>query len=181
MIDVNVNTAIDKHNGFDLLNPPIPAQKSKPRIEQQKFNYEYHVKILRLRKLLLEDLKATLLCCKHFVSSEHPQKLDVIGAVHVQLEQLAAQEKLDQMGTEILKTYCAVFKPCPYTDDLPMDVYCCIKLKDASKTITTWSYSSPWKYQDAWKTLIQLHEATSHIQPSNSSSTSPAFLVPKSD
>ena len=25
--DVDMNTAIDKYNGFDLLNPPIPAQK----------------------------------------------------------------------------------------------------------------------------------------------------------
>lgn len=44
-----------------------------------------------------------------------------------------------------------------------------------------WSYSSPWKYQDAWKTLIQLHKAAGHIQPSNSSSASPSFLVPKLD
>ena len=118
---------------------------------------------MRCHKLLLEYLKAILLCHKHFVSSKHPQKVDVIGAVHVRLEQLTAQEKLDQMGTEILKTYCTVFEPCPHTDDLPMDVYCCIKLKDASKMITTWSYSSPQKYWDAWKTLIQLHEAAGCI------------------
>ena len=109
------------------------------------------------------------------------QKIGVVGAVHVQLEHLAAQEKLDQMGSEILKTYHAVFKPCPHTDDLPMDVYCHIKLKDASKTITMWSYLSPRKYWDTWKTLIQLHEAAGCIRPSYSSSASPAFLVPKSD
>ena len=146
VIDVDVNTAIDKYNGFDLLNPPIAAQKPKPRIGQQKFNYEYHANILRLHKLLLEDLKTTLLHCKHFVSSEHAQKIDVVGAVCVRLERLAAQEKSDQMGTEILKTYHAVFEPCPHIDDLPTDVYCHIKLKDASKMITTQSYSSPQKY-----------------------------------
>ena len=60
-------------------------------------------------------------------------------------------------------------------------MYCWIKLKDASKTITTQSYSSPHKYREAWKTLIQAHEATGLIWPSNYSSAFPSFLVPKTD
>ena len=60
--------------------------------------------------------------------SQHVQKVDVIAAVQVHLEQLAAQEQLDKMGADILKTYSAVFVPCPHTDDLPTDVYCCIKV-----------------------------------------------------
>ena len=74
-----------------------------------------------------------------------------------------------------------VFEPCPHTEDLPTDVYCRIKLKDAWKTITMRSYSSPRKYWDAWKTLIQSHEAAGRIRLSNSSSASPSFLVPKTD
>ena len=75
------------------------------------------------------------------------------------LEQLTAQDQLTQMGAKISKTYSTVFEPCPHTEKLPKDVYCRIELKDTSKTITTQSYLSPHKYQDAWKTLIQSHEA----------------------
>ena len=91
------------------------------------------------------------------------------------------QEQLDQMGAEVLKNYKAIFKPCPHTDELPTDVYCHIKLKDTSKTITMQSYSSPQKYQDAWRTLILAHKTAGCIQPLNSLSASPFFIVPKTD
>ena len=99
----------------------------------------------------------------------------------VRLEPLAAQEQPDKMGADILKTYSVVFVACAHTNDLPTDVYCRIKQKDTSKTITTRSYSSPCKYREAWTTLIEGHEAASRIRPSNSSSASPSFLVPKTD
>ena len=137
--------------------------------------------ILKPCTQLLEELKTTLLHWKPKVHSQHVQKVDVVAAVWVHLEQLTAQEQLDKMGADILKTYSAVFAPCPHTNDLPTDVYCHIKLKDTSKTITTRYYSSPRKYQEAWKTLIEGHEVASHIQPSNSSSASHSFLVPKTD
>ena len=85
----------------------------------------------------MEELKTTLLHRKPKVHSQPVQKVDVVTAIRVHLEQLAAQEQLDKMGADILETYSAVFVPCPHTDDLPTDVYCHIKLKDASKTITT--------------------------------------------
>ena len=180
VIDIEANTAVDKKNNFDLLNPLLP-EKPKFRNSKTKFNYEYHANILKLRKSLLDDLKVTLSHHKNKTRSEHVQRVNVIAAVRVCLEQLAAQDQLDQMGAEIPRTYSTVFKPCPHTEDLPTDVYCRIKLKDALKTITTRSYLSPCKYRDAWKTLIQSHEAAGRIRPSNSSSASPSFLVPKTD
>ena len=180
VIDIEAKTAIDKKNDFDLLNPSLP-EKLKFRNSKTKFNYEYHANILQLCKSLLDDLKVTLSRCKNKTRSEHVQWVDVVAAVQVRLEQLVALDQLDQMGAEIPRTYSTVFEPCPHTEDLPTDVYCRIKLKDASKTITTRSYSSPHKYQDAWKTLIQSHEADGRIQPSNSSSALPSFLVPKTD
>jgi hypothetical protein len=87
------------------------------------------------------------------------------------IESLAAQDKLQ---------FADVFTPIPHLDSLLTDVYCCIKLKDPSKTITTRSYSTPRKYREAWKTLIQQHLDTGCIHPSNSSHASPAFM-PKTD
>lgn len=56
-----------------------------------------------------------------------------------------------------------------------------IMLKDASKTITTRTYSCPRKYHDAWKTLIQQHLDAGRIRPSSSQHASPAFIIPKAD
>jgi len=50
-----------------------------------------------------------------------------------------------------------IFEPIPHLDELPTDVYCCIKLKDITKTFATHSYSTPQKYKEAWATLIQQH------------------------
>ena len=85
------------------------------------------------------------------------------------------------MGCEVFNKYKCVFEPIPHVDELPTDVYCRIQLKDASKTIATRSYSSPRKYWEAWRTLLRHHEDAGRIRPSNSSSASPSFLVPKTD
>lgn len=64
---------------------------------------------------------------------------------------------------------------------MPTDVYCRIKLKSAEQTIKTRSYSSPRKYRDAWRTLIDQHMASGRIRPSSSPHVSPAFLISKAD
>ena len=61
------------------------------------------------------------------------------------------------------------------------NVYCHIKLKDASKTITTQTYTLPCKFKEAWAILIQQHLGAGRIRPSNLAHASPAFLVPKAD
>ena len=86
------------------------------------------------------------------------KKEDIVGAVHECLEELTTQDQLKHMGCKIFDKYKHVFEPIPHVDELPTNVYCWIQLKDASKTITTQSYSSPCKYQEAWWTLLQHHE-----------------------
>ena len=113
--------------------------------------------------------------------TEHIWKPDVIGAVQECLEELAAQEQLKRMGLKVFEKYKHIFEPIPHVDELPMDVYCQIQLKDTTKLITTRTYSSPQKYCEAWCTLIQHHEDAGWIHPSNLSSASPSFVVPKTD
>jgi len=74
-----------------------------------------------------------------------------------------------------------VFSEIPHLDELPTDVYCRIKLKDASKSVQTRTYSTLRKYREAWAVLIQQHLDAGRIRPSNSEHASPAFLVPKTD
>jgi hypothetical protein len=61
------------------------------------------------------------------------------------------------MCNAVKTKYAKVFNLIPHVNELLTDMYCCIKLKDASKTITTWTYSSPHKYKDVWVTLIKQH------------------------
>ena len=113
------------------------------------------------------------------MSSEHNGLISLMSLV------LSAnvwkQEQLKYMGAEVFQKYTHVFEPIPHVDDLPIDVYCRIKFKDAAKTISIWTYSSPQKYWEAWQTLIQSHEDASQIRPSNSEHASPSFLTPKAD
>jgi len=90
-------------------------------------------------------------------------------------------ENLKQLGVELIDEFKDVFSPIPHIDELPTDVYCRIKLKDAYQTVKTRSYSTPRKYRGAWATLIQQHLDAGRIRPSNSAHASPAFIVPKSD
>ena len=97
------------------------------------------------------------------------------------LEELTVQDQLQCMGSDVFSKYKPAFEPIPHVNDLLTDVYCWIQLKDAMKSITTRTYSSPQKYHEAWQMLLQHHEDAGQIRPSNSSSASPSFLVLKSD
>ena len=107
--------------------------------------------------------------------------MDRVAAVRERIEVLAAQEELLCLGEDLKKEFINVFSEIPHLNELPTDVYCHIKLKDASKTFQTRLYSTPRKYRDAWATLIQQHLDAGRIRPSNSSHASPTFIVPKSD
>ena len=76
--------------------------------------------------------------CYH---TQQVKKEDIVGAVCEHLEELTAQDQLKHMGCEVFNKHKCVFEP--HVDELPTNVYCQIQLKDASKSIMTWSYSSP--------------------------------------
>ena len=88
---------------------------------------------------------------------EEVKQVDIVAAIRVRVETLTAQEQLDRLSEATKAKYSRVFNPIPHVDELPTDVYCCIKLKDASKMITTRTYTSPRKFKEAWATLIQQH------------------------
>ena len=56
-----------------------------------------------------------------------------------------------------------------------------IKLKNAEQTIKTHTYTCPWKFHEAWKTLIQEHLDAGQIRPSSLPHASPVFIIPKAD
>jgi hypothetical protein len=135
------------------------------------------------RKLMVAELK--MVCPERNVMCSHTyepvNQVDMVAAIWVHVETLAAQEQPSRLSDTVKTKYLEVFDPILDIEDLPMDVYCLIKLKDASKTFTTCMYSSPCKYKEAWATLIEQHLDAGCICPSNSAHASPAFLAHKSD
>jgi hypothetical protein len=179
VIDHAARTAIDKLSGFDLLNP----KPSPPPPQPKKKLKEFFRDLQEDRKLMLAELK--MVCakrkCKLKNLFEQPKPVDVLAAVHLQIEALTAKEQLDRLSEAVKLKHKDIFEPIPHLNKLPTDVYCRIQLKDASKTVSTRSYSTPRKYKEAWATLIQQHLDAGRIRPSNSAHASPAFLVPKAD
>jgi hypothetical protein len=179
VIDHALRTAIDKTLGFDLLNPTPPPAPKPPRQKLKEFFRD----LQKDRKLLVAELK--MVCAEQRVLFDHKLEktmpIDLVAAIRDQIETLNTQEQLDRLSDAVKEKYKDVFSPIPHLDDLPTDVYCHIRLKDATKTFATRSYSIPRKYKEAWSTLIQQHLDAGRICPSNSAHASPAFLIPKSD
>ncbi len=106
---------------------------------------------------------------------------DVVAAVRSRIEVLEFEAKLTEMGEDIKAEYKDVFEPINHVDNLPTEVTCSIKHKNADKQIASRSYSCPRKYRQAWKDLIDQHLQAGRIRPSSSPYSSLAFLIPKPD
>ena len=134
-------TVIDKNCGFDLLNP-CPPQTPKPPKKKLK---DFFRDLKKDRKLMVTKLK--MVCAEHRCKIrnffEDVKPIDVVGAVRQHIEILNSQEQLSRLSDAVKEKYKVIFSEIPHIDDLPMDVYCRIKLKDATKTFTTRSYSMP--------------------------------------
>jgi hypothetical protein len=129
----------------------------------------------------MSELKATVTTVDPIEVGKDLQD-HIIAVIRERVEVLAAQQRLKDLGTEIVKEFSDIFQPIvPPVHKLPDDVLCHITLKDASKLITTRTYSTPRKYRDGWATLIQQHLDNGRIRPSASQHASPAFIIPKRD
>jgi hypothetical protein len=164
---------------FDLMNPTDRESAPKPKTKLK----DVFKKVSADRKNLQKELKAV--CELRRLDSdgqlEEVRPPDIIGAVRWCIEVLAAQERLSALSAEIKNEFRDVFEPIPHVNELPSDMLCSIKLKDANKMIATRTYGSPRKYRNAWSTLIQQHLDAGRIQPLNSAHASPTFLIPKAD
>jgi hypothetical protein len=140
-------------------------------------------KIKADRKLLVIQLKEVCASCRLLVDArcEQVNGIDIIAAIRIRVEQLAAEQELSKLDAKVKEKYSDVFRPIPHVDEMPDTILCKINLKDASKTIDTRNYSCPRKFREAWSTLIQQHLNASRIRPLSSAHASPAFLVPKAD
>ena len=192
VIDPEDHSAICKTDGYDLLNPPKPADfwkmplLSPPlcrKLEQCSIhegiaaNRGFHVAV---HKELIDLFAA------------HPNRFDfsahilgdhnIIGMIRTRIEQLAYQDWLNQLSAKFKQLYSDCFpSDIPHVDSLPTDVYHHIEVPTGASFSTTRPYSCPRKYRDAWKTLIEQHVAAGHICSSSSPYAFPSFIIPKAD
>ena len=122
-----------------------------------------------------------LACHEHYINATQIEPVKITAAIRQMIENLAAKIELEKLGSKLVLKFNNVFEPILHVDHLLTDVYCTIELKEATKNITSRSYSMPQKYCEAWKTLIEQHIQAGQLLPSNSAHASPAFLVPKPD
>ena len=108
-----------------------------------------------------------------------PEKF--LEAVRIRVEQLASMAAMKTLDMEFKERFADRFAELPHMDDLPMDVYHRVQLKDPYQTVACKGYSCPRKYREAWSVLIQQHLDAGCIRRSTSPYTSPAFIVPKAD
>ena len=179
VVDADARTVIDKKCNFDLLHPSAPTPPPPPKRKLR----EFFKQLQEDRKLMVAELNMVCYDRRRHTEFKFEQvkPIDKVAAIRERIEILAAQKELQLLGESLKTEFKDVFSEIPHIDELPTDVYCRIKLKDASKSIQTRTYSTPRKYREAWGTLIKQHLDAGRIRPSNSSHASPAFIVPKTD
>ena len=191
MIDPEDRSAICKTNGYNLLNPLKPAdfwkmpQLSPPLCRKLEWcaihegivaNHGFCVMVHKE----LTDLFATQ--PGHFDFSAHTLgDHNIIGMICTQIEQLAYQDRLNQLSSKFKQLFRDCFSSdIPHVDSLPTDVYHHIEVPAGDSFSTICPYSCPHQYCDAWKTLIEQHVTAGCICLSSSPYASPSF-IPKAD
>lgn len=164
-----------KDRGFDLLHPEIPKTVTVLPMRKETISF---------RKEMIAQLCDRLMVQKAIIDRtlEPLQELDHVAAVQQQIATIDTIEHFSCLNEKMKEKYKDRFPTdIPHVDDLPKDIYHCIRLKDPEKVISIRAYNSPRKYWEAWHTLLQQHISAGCIHPSDSPIASPAFIIPKAD
>jgi hypothetical protein len=135
VVDAAACTVIDKKCNFDLLHPSAlpPPPPPKPKL------HEFFKQLQEDWKLMVAELN--MVCCdrrRHTeFKFEQVKPIDKVATIRERIEVLAAQKELQHLGETLKTEFKDVFSEIPHIDELPTDVYCRIKLKDATKSIQT--------------------------------------------
>ena len=184
VVDHDLDTAICKSTGFDLLNENKPIPLITPAVPPISPKQKRDT-ILRSRRQMLEELKWH--CAERLKKLENnglfePLKpLNHIASIRYTIERLASLQELLNKEKELKIEFTQIFDPIPHIDRLPPHEPARIHLIDAYKKISNRSYSCPRQYKDAFATLIQERLKSGFIRPSSSSFASPSFIIPKKD
>ena len=170
----------DKDLNYNLLKPLERKEPPPPklRLRDQILRNKSH-KAATLRELLDTYPKKWL--NRLAPNDSTPEPPHFIASILHRIKTIEFQSSMDNMDTNLRKSFCKVFEPIPHVDELPLQPLARITLKDATKMITTRNYPCPRKWKDAWYVLLQQHLEAGRIRPSQAPSGSGAFIIPKAD
>jgi hypothetical protein len=161
VVDHELPSAIVKDSDIDLLNffpAPKSVHKVKKSLKRKRLEIKmFHRELLKELKWKCSVLKAKIdkLSGKDTADS-HFKPVNFVAAIKGRLETLELQQKYDALEENLKTEYTRIFEPILHVDELPDDVYCRIKLQDATKTISKRTYGCPRKYREAWKQYFSL-------------------------
>ncbi|KAL0565599.1 hypothetical protein V5O48_016425 [Marasmius crinis-equi] len=172
LVDVNELFVIHKPSSFDLLHPcappstPLPALKFKEKLRRTASDFKSLVAQLKDHS---SKIVAKVQAAHGPIETTDMDRVPVASALRSHIKDLAFLSHCKTHTAKLKDEYKDIFEPLPPVHDMPGDVLCKIKLKEAHTMLSKHSYPLPQKYRDAWKTLIQQHLDAGHIRPSSSS------------
>ena len=169
----------DRQLNYNLLKPFQRTEPPPPKLKLRE-------QLLRNKSLKRDTLRELLVTFpkkwKNLLLPNSPSpEPNFISSILHRITTLEMQTSMDNMETNMRKSFSKVFEPIPHVDELPLQPLARITLKDAEKIITTRNYPCPRKWKDAWYVLLQQHLDAGRIRPSHAPTGSAAFIVPKSD
>ena len=90
---------------------------------------------------------------------------DILAALRDRIVTLSFEKELVAQEGELCKHFSQIFEPPPHVDRLPTDPVARIQLKDQNHTIKSRNYPCPWKWKEAWHTLLLQHLDAGCIRP----------------
>ena len=170
----------DKNLNYNLLKPIQRQDPSPPKLklrDQILRNKSFKARtLIELLEIFPKKWHDRLL-----PNAFKPDPPNFISSILHRINSLEFSASMENLETNLRKTFSKVFEPIPHVDDLPLQPLARITLKDATKMITTRNYPSPRKWKDAWYVLLQQHLDAGRIRPSQAPTGSGAFIIPKAD
>jgi len=174
--------AVCKTDGYDLLNPPNPADFCKtphlsPPLHRKLEWHAIHEGIAANWGFCLSIHKelANLFASKPEYFNFNTYTIgdrNIIRLVHMQIKQLAFQDHLDCLSSDFKKDFVDCFPAdIPYIDSLPTNVYHYILVLSGTSFSTTCPYSCLHKYCYDFSLLQTITISLLLIAPTQSLST----------
>ncbi|KAG6858912.1 hypothetical protein C0995_012986 [Termitomyces sp. Mi166 len=167
VLDIEANTATDKQTGFDIVHP---------------YNHPYSPSLTpNSTPDPPKKCGAGLACAESMHREDYASPSQIMALIWEHIESLSLEETLSQKDAEAKQTYQDRFlSELPKTtNDVPNHIFHRIWLKNPSKIVNARGYSTPKKFHEPWKKLLDEHLAMGQLRPSSSEFASPAFCIPK--
>ncbi|KAJ2936688.1 hypothetical protein H1R20_g395, partial [Candolleomyces eurysporus] len=173
VVDAHARSAVTI-DGYDLMkNVPRVVKRPKLCPSVKKRRLDAFVLFCDKKGALFEEFREKV----PIIEGSEVTNEQIVAAIVATTERLTWEKEFQALREE----FNDVFQPPPHVEELPDDIHAEMLLKDANMTIETRTYSCPRKYRDAWKKLLDEHEAAGRIRPSSSPYASPSFIIPKAD